>query len=81
MSDKKFRLDVLKAKYQIVKDKMLLFSAGFGGSIVMMVKLYKSSLYVEIFFGFGLVLSFVGLLKNIFLANRLYFEIKGLENE
>ena len=81
MSDKKFRLDVLKAKYQIVKDKMLLFSAGFGGSIVMMVKLYESSLYVELFFGLGLILSFIGVLKNIFLANKLYLEIKGLENE
>ena len=78
--DKKLRLEALKARYQIVRDKLLLFGAGFGGSVMGLAKM-EFGMFAIIFFSVGLVITFVGILKNILLANALYEEIKGLENE
>jgi hypothetical protein len=77
---KDFKLETIKAKYQIVKDKLLLFSAGFGSSLLIESTKNLNSFF-EIVFGLGVVLSFIGLLTNLFLANRYLKEIERIEND
>ena len=68
---KDFKLEALKVKYQIVKDKVLLFSAGFSGSVMILLKMDFNSKLATI----------AGLLKNLYLANKLYNDIERVENE
>ena len=77
---KDFKLEALKAKYQIVKDKVLLFSAGFGSSLVIESTKQLSDFF-EFVFGVGVVLSFIGLLTNLFLADTYLKEIERIEND
>ena len=78
--DKKLRLEVLKARYQIVKDKLLLFGAGFGGS--MMALSSKSlNLFFEAVFGAGAVVTFVGILVNLSLASKLQKDMEGISDD
>jgi len=77
---KDFKLEALKVKYQIVKDKVLLFSAGFGSSLVIESTKQLSDFF-EFVFGVGVVLSFIGLLTNLFLADTYLKEIERIEND
>ena len=76
--DKKLRLEVLKSKYQIVKDKLLLFSATFGGSIIYLATKTLSIGFL-VFFGLGAIVSFIGVLINLILAGKIYKQIEELE--
>jgi len=78
---KDFKLEALKAKYQIVKDKVLLFSAGFSGSVMILLKMDFNSKLAKIFFGIGVLATIAGLLKNLYLANKLYNDIERVESE
>ena len=80
MSDKKFKLDVLKSKYQITKDKLLLFSAAFGGSVIYLATKTLSIGFLMLF-SLGAIVSLIGVLINLLLAGKIYNQIEELEND
>jgi len=79
--NKNFKLETIKAKYQIVKDKILLFGAGFGGSVMILLEFDFNSEIAIIFFSIGVLTTILGLLKNLYLAGKLYNDIEKVENE
>jgi len=78
--DKKLRLDAIRAKYQVIRDKLLLFSAGFGGSFMLLSTKQLDFLF-SLLTGLGLVVSLIGLLINLSAAGKLLRQIEELENE
>lgn len=59
----------------------MLFSAGFSGSVMILLKMDFNSKLAKIFFGIGVLATIAGLLKNLYLANKLYNDIERVENE
>ena len=73
----KLKLETLKAKYNIIKDKLLLFGAGFGGSIayIKSSNLLLVNIGVEIFAG----LCFSGILINLYKAGKIQKELEKIK--
>ena len=76
--DIKLRIELLKLEYSIIKDKLLLFSAGLGGSFTALFSLFLP-LYAKIGLWFTLGFSFIGLLLNLDKAGKILIEIKELK--
>ncbi|WP_187647229.1 hypothetical protein [Nitrosophilus labii] len=79
MSDKKFGLDVLKVLLDGIKTKLLLFSAGFGGSIAILLK--STNTISILFFSFSTAILFLGLIVNLLNFNKILNEVKRIKNE
>ena len=78
----KLKLETLKAEYSIVRDKLLLFGAGFGGSVTFIANVKVINLF-SISAGIIGAFSFIGLLINLHKAGKIQIElekIKGLTN-
>ena len=78
----KLKLETLKAEYSIVRDKLLLFGAGFGGSVTFIANIKVINLF-SISAGIIGAFSFIGLLINLHKAGKIQIElekIKGLTN-
>ena len=80
MSDK---LEVLKAEYSIMRDKLLLFGAGFGGSATLITNIKDVNVF-SISAGIIGTFSLIGLLVNLHKAGKIQKELeqikKGLKN-
>lgn len=74
----KLKIELLKLEYSIIKDKLLLFSAGLGGSFA---TLFGAMLPFYIKLGLWIVLgfSFIGILLNLDKAGKILKEIKELK--
>jgi hypothetical protein len=78
----KLKLETLKAEYSIVRDKLLLFGAGFGSSLTFIANIKVINLF-SISAGIIGAFSFIGLLINLHKAGKIQIElekIKGLTN-
>ena len=78
----KLKLEILKAEYSIVRDKLLLFGAGFGSSLTFIANIKVINLF-SISAGIIGAFSFIGLLINLHKAGKIQIElekIKGLTN-
>ena len=76
--DKKLRLEILKFEYSIIKDKLLLFAAGAGGSFTFVfTKELPKAVDVGLYVLFAI--STVGLLLNLQKAGKIQIEIKKLK--
>jgi len=69
-------MDKVKLKYQIYKDKVILFSTMFGSSFVGFFK--YSNKYAVILLSIGVVLSLFGIVKNL---HNIKLLEKDLEND
>ncbi len=64
----------------IVRDKLLLFSSAFGGSLFAM-KSDALSQFFEVVFGVGAILSFIGVLVNLAAMGKLSKELERIKND
>ena len=74
----KLRIELLKLEYSIIKDKLLLFSAGLGGSLTVLLSDTVSPL-VEYGLYASFAFFFVGSLINLDKAGKILIEIKELK--
>ena len=77
--DKKLQLEALKALMDGVKAKLLLFSGGFGGSFVILLK--SDNLFVLYGLGFASAVLFSGTLINLLRLNKILNDIEKLKND
>lgn len=74
----KLKIELLKLEYAIIKDKLLLFGAGFGGSFTTLIA-KNLPIMVEYGLYLSLAFTFVGILSNLKKAGRMLNEIKELK--
>ena len=74
----KLRLETLKAEYSIIKDKLLLFGAGFGGSATFIANVKDINLF-SISAGIVGAFSFIGFLINLYKAGKIQIEFEKIE--
>ena len=74
----KLRIELLKIEYSIIKDKLLLFSAGVGGSFTAIFSL-GLPIYAKVGLWIALGISFLGLLLNLDKMGRILGDIKKLK--
>jgi len=79
----KLKLETLKAEYTIIKDRLLLFGAGFGGSATFIASIKDINLF-SISAGIIGAFSLIGILINLHKAGKIQIELetikKGLTN-
>ena len=73
------KLESLKAEYAIIKDKLLLFSGGFAGSVSIIIN-DNNLLFTLSATAFGSA-SFIGILLNLYKAGKISKEINTLKEE
>jgi len=74
----KLKLETLKAEYSIIRDKSLLFGAGFGGSATFISSLNGMNL-LSISAGIIGAFSLLGLLINLYKAGKIQKELEKIE--
>ena len=79
MSDKKFRLDVLKVLLDGIKTKLLLFASALGGSLAILIK--NNNLVIMGVFSLLSVIMFIGVILNLVKFNKHIKEIEGMKND
>jgi hypothetical protein len=74
------KVEILKAEYAIIRDKLLLFAAGAGGSFTIIVNKTLPSLI-----NFGvitiLIASSIGILINLYKAGKILKKLERIEND
>jgi len=74
----KLELEILNSEYSIIKDKLLLFAAGSGGSFATIIKSsYSFSIGIILYLVTGI--SFIGLLVNLHKAGKIAKEIDEIK--
>ena len=71
------KLDKLMAEYSIIRDKILLFSAGLGGSFLTFFKI--NNLIGDSILVITFLVSLYGLLFNLYKAGKIQKEIRELK--
>ena len=74
----KLKIELLKLEYTIIKDKLLLFGAGFGGSFTTLIA-KNLPIIVEYGLYFSLAFTFIGILSNLKKAGKMLDEIEKLK--
>ena len=74
----KLKLETLKAEYFITKDKLLLFAAGFGGSVTFIANVKVINLF-SISAGLIGAFSFIGILINLHKAGKIQMELEKIK--
>jgi len=74
----KLKLEILKAEYSIVRDKLLLFGAGFGSSLTFIANIKVINLF-SISAGIIGAFSFIGLLINLHKAGKIQIELEKIK--
>jgi hypothetical protein len=73
------KVEILKAEYAIIRDKLLLFAAGAGGSFTMMVNNNFSNGVIAII-GIIFTASTIGMAINLYKAGKILKKLERLEN-
>ena len=74
-------LEVLKFKYQIAKDKLLLFATSTGGSFITLINVPSLNLNAKIILYITLGISFLGVLINLHRISKISREIEKDKND
>jgi len=74
------KLEILKAQYQIIRDKLMLFSASVGGCFITYFNI-NLPLYGKITLETAFIASLIGMLINLFKAGKILNKIKKLEDK
>ena len=74
----KLKLETLKAEYSIIRDKLLLFGAGFGGSATFIANIKNVNLFSISAVIIG-AFSLIGLLINLHKAGKIQKELEKIE--
>jgi len=74
------RLECIKQEVEIIKQKLLLFSSGMGGSVVLFITKSPNQ-YIKIGLGIIVIYTAIGVLSNIKELNKLLKEIRDLKEK
>jgi len=72
------KVECIKQEIEIIKQKLLLFSSGMGGSVVLFITKNPNQ-YIRIGLGIIVIYTAIGVLSNIKELNKLLKEIRDLK--